>query len=177
MKPLSLDTDTAKRFWGMYQKAFPNYADVNRNFETWRALCMDRNSQIFHGPGDSIIMFTDVNMPMYTASVHMLAETAFAFRNRQEYWELLKVVMDLFHIKKLNVFIPGPAEKVQKLYRFMGFTLEGTIRSTMLVDEELVDMTIYGLLRDELEEKDLAPAEEERKPSDSLIERTFGKSA
>lgn len=168
MKPLSLDADTASRFWKMYQDAWKHLADVNRNFQTFQMMCYDRSTQMFHGPGDTIVVFSEVNVPMHTASLHVFSERPWAFRKREEFWSLFLEVMELFRLHKLSVFIPGPTAVICRLYEFLGFLREGTLRDTVMFDGELVDMAMYGLLRCELEDKTVA---KRTRRKSSLIER------
>ena len=177
MKVLALDADTAARFWGMYEAAYPYLVDMDRSPETFRMFCLDRNTQIFHGPSGSVVMLTGVNMPQHTAAVHLFSESPWAFRKVEEFRKLLLELMELFHLYKLNVFIPGPAGVVQKLYALLGFKEEGILRKSAMVDQELEDLVIYGVLREELKEPLDAKRNRVSKRRSSLLERTFGKSA
>jgi hypothetical protein len=175
MKSLALDADTATRFWNMYQAAFPRLADADRTPEAFRLLCMDRNAQIFHGPGDTVIVLTGVNIPQHTAMLHMFAENPWVFRKRGEFWMVFHELMELFHLYKMNVFVPAPSRSVWKLYSVLGFKHEGTLRKSVMFNQDLVDIEMYGILREEVKENLDAKRNRVPKRRSNLVERTFGK--
>ncbi len=94
----------------------------------------------------------------------MLAENVWVFRDVKSVRTVIAEIMDLFKLQKLNAVAPSLASVVCKAYKRLGFKQEGILRKTAPFNGELTDLTLFGVLREELTNA----------KKSTLLERTFG---
>ncbi len=126
-------------------------------------IMMDRFTQLFRGPGDSILYLRDI-VPGGTASLHVLSRSPFVYRRKNEFRKVLKEVMDLFSLHKIHVVVPASAKHLMHLTQFFDLLEEGRLREATTLEGKRTDLVIFGILRRELDNGEL-----------TLVERTFSK--
>lgn len=78
------------------------------------------------------------------------------FRNKysqKSCHEIMKWVVEKIHrCKKVACFVPSVYPNVKQFLADCGFTLEGTIRNSFMLDDQLYDQWVMGITRDEMQE-------------------------
>lgn len=159
MDSLVLTEEIVEEIRELHAAASDGIADLDR--EAVDAIMLDRFTQLFRGPGDSILYLRDI-VPGETAALHVLSRSPFAFRHKNEFREMLKEMMDIFSLHKVHVVIPAAAKPLIRLARFFNLLEEGRLREATTLGGKWTDLIIFGILRRELDNGEL-----------TLVERTF----
>lgn len=168
MKPLIAHPDEIAKLWRLYQGTFPHLADADRNAKSLQYLMYDKYTQMFHGPGDSIIIFRDIYLKDGNASFFLLTPSAWVLRQRDAIRACLKEATELFDLHR--IFTATPSRIVGKALRYLGFHQEGTLRECMTYNDKKADVGLYSILQPEL-------LQEKPTAAKKLLEATFGKTA
>lgn len=168
MKPLIAHSAEIEQLWTLYQGTFPHLADADRTPAALKYLLYDKYTQMFHGPGGSIVILRDMYLQDGNASFYLLTPSVWVLRRRDEIRECLKEAMELFSLHR--IFAATPSRVVGKALVYLGFIGEGVLRESMLYNGVKADVRMYSILRPEL-------LREEPSAAAKLVEATFGKSA
>jgi hypothetical protein len=168
MKPLIAHPEEVDKLWRLYQGTFPHLADADRNQKSLQYLMYDKYTQMFHGPGDSLVIFRDLYLKDGNASFLLLTASAWVLRPRDAIRACLKEATELFDLHR--IFTTTPSKVVGKALLYLGFHQEGTLRECMTYNDKRADVVVYSILQPEL-------VKEQPTAATQLLEATFGKTA
>ena len=157
---MSFSVDNLRRLWDKsknHRILFDD--DINGDFHTFCNIFIGHNGDNVIPKGLVYIMddFTGMvfisNVTSREASVHF---SFFDGRLRYEIArEMLKYIFDEYGFERLNTtVVPFGSKYLYKFVETMGFVKEGTKRKSLRYKDEMFDLYLYGLLRDEFFDKE-----------------------
>lgn len=155
----------------LHELRFEDYGQIEQFLDRYAKLDVAKNSPVafleqltsqpnawFVEAGDvGLYYLTDVR-PRIDAQFQMIFWDKLLTADRRELARIvLKRAQELFKLRRITYILDAGSIPLRKTAEKIGFTHEGTIRRSLLVDGEFHDACIYGLLQEEMTWPTLRP--------------------
>ena len=127
------------------------FDDITKgNYEHFLQVLLNRRSLVYElGDEIGIAAATDV-IPGLNANFHLVMLDRKLAGREPLIMQVVREMFDKLQLRRLTVSFPHDRATTKKLFERMGFRREGRLRNAFPYDNELKDLIIYGLLKEEL---------------------------
>ena len=153
-EPLVLTEDKIRWLWDQMQQFPQLWDDFNRNdFDTFVAKLMyARNIFVDIGPGIGIAAGMGVK-PGLDMVIHLVMFDRRLRGREPTFLAILHEFVSLLKLQRVTAIIPQDCTLAIRLVKRLGFTEEGMLKNATIRDGKLLNVYVFGLLKDELDAK------------------------
>lgn len=148
---LALTNEKVMSLWKKFQDFPKIFDDITKgDFNSYLRVLLDRRSLVYElGNEVGIAAATEV-VPGINANFHLvMLDRKLAGRESLIMW-VIRDIFDKLALRRLTVAFPHDRATTKKLYERLGFRREGRLRSFFPYENELKDLLVYGILKEEL---------------------------
>jgi hypothetical protein len=110
---------------------------------------LSRDAWFVEAGEQGLIFLTNI-IPYLSADLHMIFWDKKLTGDRRECAQhVVKAAFQLFNLSRVTGVATEPNKPLRKIYKSMSFKEEGIIRKAKVVNNQVVDVYIYGILKEE----------------------------